>query len=262
MFRSHRYRANRVRRPESPPPRLADDDLQPIHRCRQVGAVQLAIRTGPLLCLRVQQRAHRPALYFYDREGNPIAAESVMDVTGDLEIQEDGGLTVQTEMDPLGVLTISTHGRGDLVSGSVKVVSDGPIGGGLRYNLPAIGEAVVGASPPVGDALFPVRRQEGGITTGFAIHNLESSPGLVRCDLMREGVLRDSASIHLEVNGQTSWLIDQAFPAADTSDFVGSVRCDAVGEGLFTAVALEMDSGTRTFITLPVFPVEERMSQE
>ena len=58
------------------PPRLADDDLQPIHRCRQVGAVQLAIRTGPLLCLRVQQLAHRPALYFYDREGNPIAAES------------------------------------------------------------------------------------------------------------------------------------------------------------------------------------------
>ena len=55
-----------------------------------------------------------------------------MDVTGDLEIQEDGGLTVQTEMDPLGVLTISTHGRGDLVSGSVKMVSDGPIGGGLR----------------------------------------------------------------------------------------------------------------------------------
>ena len=41
-----------------------------------MGAVQLAIRTGPLLCLRVQQLAHRPALYFYDREGNPIAAES------------------------------------------------------------------------------------------------------------------------------------------------------------------------------------------
>ena len=48
----------------------------------------------------------------------------------------------------------------------------------------------------------------------------------MRCDLMREGVLRDSASIPLEANGQTSWLIDQAFPAADTSDFAGSVRCD------------------------------------
>ena len=200
----------------------------------------------------------RPVLYFYDKEGNPITAESVVEVTGDLEITEDGGLTVQTEMEPLGVLTISTHGRGSLVSGSVKVVSEGPIGGMLRYSLPHIGEAVVGASPPVSDAVSPVRRQEGGITTGVAIHNLESSPGLVHCDLLREGVLLDAVSIPLEANGQTSWLIDQAFPGVDTSDFVGSVRCDAVGEELFSAVALEMDPGTRIFTTLPVVPLEER----
>ena len=49
---------------------------------------------------------------------------------------------------------------------------------------------------------------------------------------------------------------------ADTSDFAGSVRCNAVGEGLFSAVALEMDPGTRTFITLPVFPVPEMLSRE
>ena len=207
----------------------------------------------------------RPVLYFYDTEGNPIAAESVVDVTGDLEITEDGGLTVLTEMKPLGVLTVSTHGQGPLVTGSVRVLSNGPIGGMLRYDLPHIGVAVVEASSPISDAIFPVRRQEGGITTGVAIHNLESSPALVRCDLLREGVLRDAASFPLEANGQTSWLIDQAFPGTDTSDFVGSVRCDAVGEGLFTAVALEMDPGTRIFTTLPVVPlvpVEESMSQE
>ena len=204
----------------------------------------------------------RPAIYFYDTRGNPIAAELVVEVTGDLEIAEDGALTVRTQMEPLGALTISTHGRGELVSRSVRVVAEGPIGGMLRFDLPHIGEAVVGASPPLGDALFPVRRQEGGITTGVALHNLESSPGLLRCDLMREGVLLDAASIALEANGQTSWLIDAAFPSADTSDFVGLVRCDAVGEGRFTAVALEMDPGTRTFITLPVVPVAERMSQE
>ena len=107
-----------------------------------------------------------------------------------------------------------------------------------------------------------MRRREGGITTGVAIHNLESSPGLVHCDLMREGVLRDAASFPLEANGQTSWLIGQAFPAADTSEFVGSVRCDAVGEGLFSAVALEMDPATRTFITLPLVPLAEMPSQE
>ena len=79
---------------------------------------------------------------------------------------------------------------------------------------------------------------------------------------MREGVLRDSASFPLEANGQTSWLIDAAFPAADTSDFAGSVRCEAVGEDLFTAVALEMDPGNRIFTTLPVVPVPEMPSQE
>ena len=204
----------------------------------------------------------RPAIYFYDTEGNPIAAESVVDITGDLEIAEDGALTVQTEMEPLGVLTISTHGRGELVSGSARVVSEGPIGGMLRFEHPALGVAGVGANPPVSDVLFPVRRQEGGITTGVALHNLESSPGLLRCDLMREGVLRDSASIPLQANGQTSWLIDQAFPAADTSDFAGSVRCDAVGEGLFSAVALEMDPGNRIFTTLPVVPVPEMPDRE
>ena len=207
----------------------------------------------------------RPAIYFYDTTGALVAADSVVDIAGDLEITEDGALTVRTEMEPLGVLTISTHGRGELVSGSVRVVSDGPIGGMLRFEHPALGVAGVRASPPVSDALFPVRRREGGITTGVALHNLESSAGLLRCDLMREGVLLDAASIPLEANGQTAWLIDQAFPSADTSDFAGSVRCDAVGEGRFTAVALEMDPGTRIFTTLPVvpvFPVPEMPSRE
>ena len=204
----------------------------------------------------------RPAIYFYDTEGALVAPESVVDITGDLEITEDGALTVRTEMEPLGVLTISTHGRGELVSGSVRVVSEGPIGGMLRFEHPALGVAGVGASPPLSDALFPVRRQEGGITTGVALHNLESSPGLLRCDLMREGVLLDAASIPLEANGQTAWLIDQAFPGTDTSDFAGSVRCDAVGEGLFSAVALEMDAVNRIFTTLPVVPVPEMPSRE
>ena len=204
----------------------------------------------------------RPAIYFYDTEGNPIDPTSVVDLTGDLEVTEDGALTVRTKMEPMGVLTISTHGRGELVSGSVRVVSDGPIGGMLRFDHPALGAAGVGASPSVSDVVFPVWRQEGGINTGVALHNLESSPGLLRCDLMREGVLLDAASIPLEANGQTSWLIDQAFPAADTSDFAGSVRCDAVGEGRFSAVALEMDPGNRIFTTLPVVPVPEMPSQE
>ena len=210
--------------------------------------------TSDLVLVNVGTHPIRPALYFYDKEGNLIAAESVVDITDDLEIQEDGSLSILTAMEPLGELTISTHGQGELVSGSVKVVSYGPIGGLLRFDLPGIGVAGVGASPPVRDAVFPVRRQEAGINTGVALHNLESSPELVRCELMREGVLHDAVSIPLAANGQSSWFIDAAFPAADTSDFAGSVHCDAEGPGMFTAVALELDSASRIFTTLPVFP--------
>ena len=211
--------------------------------------------TSDLVLVNVGTHPIRPVLSFYDQEGEPMAAGSVVDITGDLEIREDGGLSIQTAMEPLGELTISTHGQGELVSGSVKVVAFGSIGGVLRFDLPGIGVAGVGASPPVRDALFPVRRQEAGINTGVAIHNLESSAELVRCELMREGVLHDAASIPLAANGQSSWFIDAAFPSADTSDFAGSVHCDAAGPGMFTAVALELDAASRIFTTLPVLPV-------
>ena len=211
--------------------------------------------TSDLVFVNVGTHPIRPALYFYDQEGQPIAAESMVEVTGDLEIREDGSLSIQTAMEPLGELTISTHGQGELVSGSVKVVAFGSIGGVLRFDLPGIGVAGVGVSPPIRDAVFPVRRREGGINTGVAIHNLGSSAELVRCELMREGVLHDAASIPLEANGQSSWFIDAAFPAADTSDFAGSVRCDAEGPGMFTAVALELDAASRIFTTLSVLPV-------
>ena len=133
-----------------------------------------------LVFVNVATHPIHPALYFYDKEGHPIAPESVVDVTVDLEVTEDGSLSVSTEMEPLGVLTISTHGQGELVSGSVKVVSDGPLGGVVRFDLPGIGVAGVGASEPVRDVLFPARRQAGGIRTAAALYNLGAEPMGVR----------------------------------------------------------------------------------
>ena len=92
--------------------------------------------TSDLVFVNVGTHPIRPALYFYDKEGHLIAAESVVDLTDDLEIQEDGSLSIQTEMEPLGELTISTHGQGELVSGSARVVAFGAIGGVLRFDLP------------------------------------------------------------------------------------------------------------------------------
>ena len=200
----------------------------------------------------------RPTLYFYDQEGNLLDPASVVDLTGDLVVTEDGALSIQTEMEPLGELTISTHGRGELVSGSVKVVSEGPLGGVLRYALPGIGVTGVGASPPVQDALFPVR-QEGGLDTAAAIRNLSESDLVVTCRLMKEGAVLEETEIPLAANGQESQYLEEmfTFTGADVSDFVGSVRCTvpAEGEGMFTGVAVEIDAENRILTTLPVVPV-------
>ena len=212
--------------------------------------------TSDFVLVNVSSHMTRPALYFYDQQGHLIDPESVLDVTGDLEVTEDGSLSVLTEMEPLGQLTISTHGQGELVSGSVKVLSDGPLGGGVRYGVPQIGVAGVGASPPVRDVLFPARRQEGGIRTAAALHNLGEEAMGVSCRLMSGGVSLEEVEIPLEANGQTSWFIDQAFPTTDTSDFVGSVRCTVLGSRRFTAIAVEMDTAQRIFNTLSVVPVE------
>ena len=216
--------------------------------------------TSDLVFVNVATHPIRPVLYFYDKEGNPIATESVVDVTGDLEVQGDGGLTVQTAIEPLGELTISTHGQGEVVSGSVKVVSNGPIGGVLRFDLPGVGVAGVGASLPIADALFPARRQAGGISTAVAIHNLEAGAIVVRCRLMKGGAVLEVAEIPLEANGQEAQFIEEMFTTTDTSDFVGSVRCNGpdLVRASFTGVAVELDAANRIFTTLPVVPVNRR----
>ena len=205
-----------------------------------------------LVFVNVATHPIRPVLYFYDQEGQPIDPESVVDLTGDLEITEDGGLSIWMEMEPLGELTISTHGRGEVVTGSVTVDANGPIGGGLRFDLPGIGVAGVGASQPVRDVIFPARRR-GGLSTAVAIRNLGEEDLGVSCRLMSGGIVLEEAEIPLEANGQEARYIEELFPLADTSDFVGSVRCTA--PGLFTGVAVELDAGNRIFTTLPVVPV-------
>ena len=170
--------------------------------------------------------------------------------------------SLHTGIEPLGVLTISTHGRGDLLSGSVKVTSDRPIGGFLRFSLPDIGVAGVGVSHPVRDDIFPARRQEGGISTAAAFHNLGAESMVVSCRLMKSGAVLEEVAIPLEANGQEALYIEEmfTFTGADVSDFVGSVRCTTVPgeEGMFTGVAGEIDEGNRILTTLPVVPVTER----
>ena len=213
-----------------------------------------------LVFVNVATHPSRPVLYFYDKEGQPIDPESVVDLTGDLEVTEDGALSIQMEMEPLSELTISTHGQGEVVSGSVQVAANGPIGGVLLFDLPGIGVAGVGASQPVRDALFPARRQAGGISTAAAVHNIEEEAIVVSCRLMSGGVVLEEMEISLAANGQEAQFIEEMFTTTDTSNFVGLVRC--TGPGRFTGVAVELDAANRIFTTLPVVPVPERTDRE
>ena len=160
--------------------------------------------TSEMVLMNVSPHPLQPALYFYDQQGHLIDPESVVEVTGDLEVAEDGSLSVLTEMDPLGVFTISTHGQGELVSGSVKVLSDGPIGGLVRYSVPEIGVAGVGPGQPTSDALFPVRRQAGGIRTAAALHNLGAEAMGVNCRLMSGGTVKLSSLAAFSPPGATA----------------------------------------------------------
>ena len=211
--------------------------------------------TSDMVLVNVGTTPIRPTIYFYDPDGNLIDAASVVHVMGDLEVVVDGALTVSKAIEPLGELTISTTGEGVVVSGSVIVVADGPIGGVLRFNATGIGVAGVGSSQPVQDAIFPARRKAGGINTGAAIRNLGDDPIVVSCQLMQEGTALEEKDIPLDGNGQTAKFIQELFTKTDTSDFVGSVRCTAPNGKMFTGVALEMDPGNRIFTTLPLVPV-------
>ena len=215
--------------------------------------------TSDLVFVNVANTAVAPVIYFYDGMGEMIPADSVVDVMmGGVEVNEDGALMVSDEIPTMGEMTISTTGMGTGVSGSVRVVSDGPIGGVLRYDIADdVGVAGVGASEAVNAAIFPARRMADGINTGVAIRNLDSEATTVTCRLMADGrrVRMGETPIDLAVNGQRASFIDQLFPDADTEDFEGSVHCAAPEGSMFTGVALEMDFNNRIFTTLPVIPV-------
>ena len=207
--------------------------------------------TSELVIVNVGTEPIRPSFYFFDKEGEPIDAGSVVDVARNLEVRGDGALAVRTDVEPLGELTLSTHGRGELVTGSARVVADGPIGGVLRFDAPGIGVAGVGSSRPLRDAIFPVRRQEGGINTGAAIRYLGEGSRPVTCQLMRQGSVYEQVRLEFNANGQKARFIDEWFNQTDTTDFTGSLRC----RGSFTGVAFEMDAEDGIFTTLPVVSV-------
>ena len=184
--------------------------------------------TSDLVFVNVGTHPIRPALYFYDTEG-AISMTRRIGGGRDGRSGDHRGrrLTVLTEMEPLGELTISTHGQGELVSG----IGEGALRRSHRRDRalwrPRHRGGRGGSQPTRQRHPLPGPPPGGRNPHGGALHNLGEEAMGVSCRLMSGGVALEEAEIPLAANGQASWFIEEAFPTTDTSDFAGSVRCTA-----------------------------------
>ena len=240
-----------------------------------------------LVLVNLGSESH-PAISFYDRAGEIISPESVVEITDESGlVVEDGFLTTLVPIPSLGEITIATNQTGETVAGSLRVLSPSRMNGFLRYSLYA-NQGISGAGVPSSFAthnfISPVQHKKAGVDTGLAIHNLGDEAVNVRCELMKDGMELEREEFDLPANGQSAQFITELFPdffaepeleeqpaASENGDdssteepgeapieepdsdlFRGSVSCNATGQ--VTSVALEYDSSTNVLTTLPVIP--------
>ncbi|MBI3939213.1 MAG: hypothetical protein HY315_00125 [Acidobacteria bacterium] len=167
--------------------------------------------------------------------------------------------SVNFSLPPMVTLTVSTDGLGDVVVGSIRVTSDHPIGGFVRFALSGAGIAGVGTSQPLSAFAVPVRRKLGGINTSIAIQNTEDKPvtlDLSLWDGKGQPVANGKRAIaNLAAGGQIAQFINELFPTAMTDDFQGTLLVQVTG-GKVAATALELGSAPGQFTALPVVPSE------
>ena len=194
----------------------------------------------------------------YDDDGNPLSvglASSDNSGSSFLKLKPTGRISgFDFILTPLAALTVSTDGLGELVRGSALIRSNGVLGAAIRFSIPGIGIAGVGASSALTAFQAPVRREEGIINTGMAIQNTETNPVTVRLSLLDEqGAMVPNGSVvaNLAPRGHQASFIDELFPEADTQDFVGTVIVEVEG-GHVAATALELGPSPGQFTTLPV----------
>jgi len=204
---------------------------------------------------------------------NPSATDMV---SGEIDFFDDEGLSlsvgiagtgVTTRVDfsvlPLGAVTISTDGQGEVAVGAAVVSSEGPLGGVVRFSISGIGIAGVPASQLLSGFLAPVRRQSGGINTGIAIYNAASQAVTLNLTLQDvQGTPVSNGETNIEdfpAGGHLAQFLGGAgevlFPDANTEDFQGTLVVQVTG-GSVAAAALELGTQAGEFTTLPVTPLE------
>ena len=179
--------------------------------------------------------------------------------------------SVDFSIPPLGALTISTDGQGPVISGAAVVTSDNPLGGVIRFSIPNIGIAGVRASQPLSAFIIPVRRKAGGINTGVAMYNTESTPVQITLHLHQTPgqitpagfeTLQDGEPVattnidDFPAGGHVAKFINELFPDTDTDNFEGTLVVQ-VTDGKVAATALELGTQPGEFTTLPVTPLRD-----
>ena len=89
--------------------------------------------TSDLVLVNAGAAPTQPTLYFYDQEGHLMDSESLVDITGDLMVTEDGALTVQTAMESAG----RTHDFNPRARGAGERIGESS-GGRSHRRVPAL----------------------------------------------------------------------------------------------------------------------------
>jgi len=204
---------------------------------------------------------------------NPSATQTA---SGKIDFFDENGLSLSVGINgtgvttsvnfsvfPLGTMTISTDGQGEVTVGSAVVGSDNRLGGVVRFNITGIGIAGVPPGQPLSEFITPVRRNSGGINTGIAIYNIDSQAVDLNFTLQdTQGTPLPGGEKNIEnfpANGHLAQFIggdgEVLFPDVDTDDFQGSLVVRVTG-GNVAAAALELGTQAGEFTTLPVTPLE------
>jgi hypothetical protein len=188
------------------------------------------------------------SISFFDDQGQPLG----FPLTG-----ESSASTRSFAIKPLGSVTFTANNTGQALSGSAISVANLQLAAAVKLSAPGFGPADLGESIPLTAAITPVvRNAERGLNTGIAIRNTQATEvdvSLVLRTLDGQQVPSGAGSLHLGPNGHAAKFVDEIFPAAATSDFVGMlVVQSATSQAKVALNALELGRAAGEFAVLPV----------
>jgi len=203
-------------------------------------------------------------IFFYDDEGLPV----MMGMADEVQQQSpgpaaglsplDAGHSIRFTLRPGTTQTIATDGQGNTVICSAVVKADRPLDGVVQFSMDGLGSAKLEVSTPLEGFVVPVRRS-GQLTTGIAFHNVEDRPVVLNLTLRdtRQRTVPNGKRMGVELppSAHLARLIEQLFPEADTSDFLGSLMVEVSG-GRVAAAALELGKALGELRALSVTRLE------